>query len=241
MGIPGAGSGQSGNLRSGSPVLPLRKLQRNDIITAIRAIGLDPVEFSLEKPNDRDLARIKHRSSESSFDIVENRGRAEYESTYRVGDELPQSFGSRAWPELMQIFGTWLENVNRDLETPDLWTELQSEAKLLEFDSGDPADNTPFTRQEQAEIAQRLQELAENARNTYSLSEVQMRALNEKLSYLVDAAGRLGRTDWRGLLIGTMFSFALSAALPPDPARHIFFSILRAIGHRYGIPELGEN
>ena len=133
----------------------------------------------------------------------------------------------------------WLKEVKLDLETPDLWAELQSEAKLLEFDSGDSAENTPFTSDEQEEIARRLQELAANAKSTYSLSEAQMRVLNEKINYLIDAASRLGRTDWRGVLVGTMLSFVLSAALPPDTARHIFFSLLRFIGHRYGFPELG--
>jgi hypothetical protein len=139
----------------------------------------------------------------------------------------------------MRTVETWLDDVKRDIETPDLWAELQGAAGLLGVGSGDLAENTPFTREEQEEITRQLQELAENAKREYSLSEVQMRVLNETVSYLVDAVGRLGRTDWRGLVIGMMLSFVLSVALPPDAARHIFFSIIRIIGHRYGFPELG--
>jgi hypothetical protein len=87
-------------------------------------------------------------------------------------------------------------------------------------------ENAPFTREEQEKVARRFNELAENAKRTYSLSEVQMLDLRQRLSYLVDAAGRLGRTDWRGVLIGTLLSFVLSASLPLDPARRIFLSIL---------------
>jgi hypothetical protein len=223
----------------GSPTPPLRKLQRNDIIKAIEAIGLDPVQFSLEKHSGGvkgPTTWITPRSPESRF-VVGGQSRS-YSGNYVAGDGPTSPYFGSTWPAVMRNFRAWLEEVKLDLETPDLWAELQSAAKLLEFDSGDAAENTPFTHEEQEGIARRLQELAENAKRTYSLSEVQMRALNDKLSYLVDAAGRLGRTDWRGVLIGTMLSFVLSVALPPDPARHIFFSILRGIGHRYGFPEL---
>ena len=64
----------------------------------------------------------------------------------------------------------------------------------------------------------------------------QMRVLDAKLDHLVDATGRLGRTDWRGLFFGTMFAFVLTAALPPESARHILLTFLRSIGH--GFPEL---
>jgi hypothetical protein len=219
----------------GSPTPLLRKLQRNQVIEAIRAIELDPTEFDLDNGNTE--FRIKHKWSESCFTIGNESGT--YVGKYAVGDWPALQYEVYGWASVMPRVETWLHNVKQDLETPDLWAELQSAAELFEVGSGDPAENTPFTREEQEEIARQLQELAENAKREYSLSEPQMRVLNEKLSYLVDAAGRLGRTDWRGLAIGTMLSFVLSVALPPDAARHIFFSIIRIIGHRYGFPELG--
>jgi hypothetical protein len=219
-----------------APTPPLRKLQRNDIITAIRAAGLDPAELPLEKLFS-DTAQIKHGSG-SYFNVSEGL-QSRFTGISAIGDDPPRPFTASSWSIVVELFKAWLAGVKRDLATPDLWAELQNEARLFEFDSTDPAENTPFTREEQAQIARQLQEIAENARTTYSLSGAQMQALDEKLSYLVDAAGRLGRTDWRGLVIGTMLSFALSIALPPEPARHIFFSVLRVIGHRYGFPELG--
>jgi hypothetical protein len=219
-----------------APTPPLRKLQRNDIIKAIRAASLDPAEFPLEKlpPN---TARIKHGSG-SFFNVSEDL-QNHFPGISAIGDEPARPFTATSWSIVVKLFEAWLAGVKRDLETPDLWAELQNEARLFEFDSGDLAENTPFTREEQAQIARQLQEIAENARSTYSLSGTQMQAIDEKLSYLVDAASRLGRIDWRGLVIGTMLSFALSVALPPEPARHIFFAVLRVIGHRYGFPELG--
>jgi hypothetical protein len=61
-----------------------------------------------------------------------------------------------------------------------------------------------------------------------------------KLDYLVTAAGRLGRTDWRGLFVGIMLSLVITAVLPPEAARHILLTVLRSIGHIFGhgFPEL---
>ena len=79
-------------------------------------------------------------------------------------------------------------------------------------------------------------ELAKYVRKTHSLSQVQMRPLEEKLDYLVDASGRLGRKDWLNAFIGGTLAFMLSVALAPESARTMFLTFLRAIGHLY--PEL---
>jgi hypothetical protein len=56
-----------------------------------------------------------------------------------------------------------------DLDTPDLWAELRNEAELLEANPVPGASNAPFTEVEQAQIANRLRELAEDARHANSL------------------------------------------------------------------------
>ena len=137
---------------------------------------------------------------------------------------------------LMQRVSLWLGEVKRDLETPDLWAELQREAKLLGAGSNAVTENTPFTPGEQKEIAGRLKELAKYVRKTHSLSPAQMQALDEKLEYLVDASHRLGRKDWLNAFIGVTLGYMLSVALPPESARTIFLTFLRAIGLLY--PEL---
>jgi hypothetical protein len=70
----------------------------------------------------------------------------------------------------------------------------------------------------------------------HSFSGAQIEALEEKLDYLVDASGRLGRKDWLNAFIGVALGYILGAALPPESARTIFQTFLRAIGLLY--PEL---
>jgi hypothetical protein len=177
--------------KNGSPGGLLKKWQRNQIFKEIVAAGLNPREFALNDANDK--VEIKHKGSESRF--IVSRESTYYIGKYVVGDGWAWPYGPTGWEALMRRVVGWLEEVKHDLETPDLWASLQHEGRLLEAGSNEVTENTPFTPEEQKEIARGLGELAEYIRNTHSLSGVQMHALNEKLDYLVDASGRLGRKD----------------------------------------------
>jgi hypothetical protein len=218
----------------GSPPSRLQKWKKNQIFEAIQTVGLDPKEFELE---DGDLdVRIKHKWSESCCIVGGDAGH--YVGRCIVGDAPDWPFEKYSWEALIQRISSWLEEVKRDLDMPDLWAELQREAELFGANSDDVPENTPFTPDEQKKIAARLQEVSEHARLTYSLSGAQMRVLDAKLDYLINAAGRLGRIDWRNAVVGAILSTIFTAALPPEFARDILLGLLRAISHLYGLPEL---
>ena len=212
----------------------LQKPKRNDVYKAIEGVGLDPRDFDLDDVGAE--VGIKHRWSESYF--IVGGGPGHYKGTYVVGDAPEWPYEVYSWQALIPRIERWLGDVKRDLETPDLWAELRRDAELLGAASGGPAENTPFTPDEQEEIAGQLQALRDHVRRTYSLSEPQLRLLDEKLDYLVEATRRLGRTDWRAVFVGVMCTFVLSAALPPQSAPHILLTLLHGIGHLYGFPQL---
>ena len=97
-------------------------------------------------------------------------------------------------------------------------------------------ENTLFTGDEQKEIARRLEQAAKYMRETHSLSMAQMRALDEKVYYVIEASTRLGRKDWLNIFIATILGYVFIAALPPESVRTIFSTFLRSIGILY--PEL---
>jgi hypothetical protein len=213
----------------------LLKWQTNRIFEAIQAAELDPREFHLE--NDDAEVSIKHKWSASHFTIVPDP--SHYVGRCVVGDGMDWPIDQYTWQSLVTRIGSWLEDVKRDLEMPNLWAELQRDPQLLfGADSDDGAENKPFTQAEQNEIAARLHELAERARRTYSLSATQMRALEAKVDYLVTAARRLGRIDWLNVCAGAILGYILNASLPPEAARGILAALFRAIGHLYGLPNL---
>jgi hypothetical protein len=216
----------------------LQKWKTNQIVEAIQGVGLDPREFEFEDV-DADV-RLKHKWSESYF--IFGGDALHYVGRYLVGDGPDWPYDVYSWEALMTRFSRWLREVKLDLDMPDLWAELQDEAKMLGGTPGEANENTPFTREEQKDIEQRLREVEARVTRTYSLPEPERGILNAKIDYLVDAAGRLGRIDWRNAFVGAVLGYILTAGLPPESVRSIFLTfmaVLRAIGHLFGyrLPE----
>lgn len=212
----------------------MQKWQTNLIVKAFGPVGLDPRQFDFENGDSHFV--IKHKSSPSCFTICSEGG--DYTATYVVGDGIEWPISACGWQTILSRFSRWLKEVKSDLETPDLLADLQREAKLLDATFADATENTPFTLAEQNEIKARLRALAEHAQRTYSLSAAQMQALDAKLDYLVEAARRVGRKDWLILFSGVIFSYILTALLPPEAAYDLFLMFLRTIGHFHGFSDL---
>jgi hypothetical protein len=213
----------------------LHKWNRNAIVEAIQGVGLDPLVFDLG--DDDGIVRIKHKWSPSCFTVRDNG--AYYNARYVVGDGAEWPVGAYTWGTILPRISTWLKEVKLDIDTPDLWAELQRDARLLiGATSDDVTENTPFTADEQNAIAAQLQELAEHAQRTYSLSAAQMRAVAARLDYLANAARRFGRKDWLIVCAGVMLSYTVTATLPPEAAPAMLLRLLRAIVHFYGLSDI---
>jgi hypothetical protein len=211
----------------------LVKKERNAIIEAIKAAGLDPTEFDIG--DDGDEVRISHRGSESA--VVLHEDGPWYSGNKVVGDGLPQPirFASRAGV-VEYVVLVWLKEVKLDLETPDLWAELEQQRKMLDVTTTEADENTPFTTDEQAEIAKQLAEIKTYVVQTHELSGDQTRALEGQFKYLQDAAGRMGRTDWRTAAAGVLLSAIVNAVLPGSAARDALLMLFQSVGHMFGHP-----
>lgn len=212
----------------------MEKSKKNDLVETMQTVGLDPLQFELVEDNDE--VHIKHKCSPSYYTFRYEGGLIT--GTYVVGDgpEWP-SVASSSWQALLPRITRWLQDVKRDIETPDKWADLQIKAQLLGVVPARITENTPFTFDEQKQIAELLQAMVERAQRTYSLSPAQVNALNEKLDYVVDASHRLGRKDWFLLFAGAMFTY-LPILLPPEAIRDMSLGFLTAISHFHGFPDL---
>jgi len=221
--------GNSGSVTM-SPPPPVQKWKKNQMFEAIQGVGLDPRDFEFEDSNAE--VRLKHKWSTSYFIIGGDAGH--YVGRAVVGDASDWPYELYYWETLMSRISTWLNEVKLDLATPDLWAELRGEAELLAGASGGANGNAPFTLEEQKDIERRLREVEAHVRRTSTLPETEMEILKAKIDYLVDAAGRLGRIDWRNVFVGAIVGYILTAALPPESARPLFMTfmtLLRSVGH----------
>lgn len=215
----------------------MQKAQRNKLVDAIQAIGLNPLDFEItENDDDVNEVHIKHKYTSSWFDVHFEGGLLK--GKYVVGDGLEwATTPSTIWQYMNTKITMWLGEVKSDIETPDKLAELRKKAQLLSAVSDSITENTPFTSDEQRHIVDQLQVLVERVQSTYSLSAAQVNALSEKLEYVVKALPRLGRKDWFLLFAGALFTY-LPVLLPPEAIRDISLSFLKAIGHLHGFSDL---
>ena len=69
---------------------------------------------------------------------------------------------------------------------------------------------------------------------SYALSANELVALNERLAYIEEAAGRLGRIDWRNAVAGAMLGALVAAALPPEAVRAFLEMLFQGVGQFFG-------
>ncbi|MGC2373130.1 MAG: hypothetical protein WA484_04565 [Solirubrobacteraceae bacterium] len=213
----------------------LRKGQRNAIFRAVEDAGLSPEEFDWDLGADE--STLRHRPSGAYFVFGGVAG--DYVSCYLAGEGPVEERTGLSQYRLTQQVQFWLAHLKLDIDTPDLWAQLQGEAELLGAVFDEATENTPLTSAEQEEITGQLRELRDYVSRTYSLSEAQTRLLEEKLDYLAAATSRVGRKDWLLMAAGLMLSYVLGAALPPEAARDILGTLLTSIGHILGGGPLG--
>lgn len=209
--------------------MKLVKWQRNAIFKAIVAGGLGARECTFDYDEG---GRITHVPSESYF-LLEG-DVSEYTATAFVGDNpsWPSTFFT--WPNVEERVQRWAEEVKRDVNTPDLWAELQREREILTGARYEAGENTSFTPDEQGEIARQLREIKEYVKTTYSLSRKQMLLVDARFDELEAASSRLGRKDWRLVFLGVLFSLIASVILPPEAVPHILKMALHGLDHLFG-------
>jgi hypothetical protein len=155
--------------------------------------------------------------------------------SYVVGDFVPSPFQAYTWPKIEELVERWAGHVKADLETPDLWAQLQGQRELLSR-TPDEAENTPFTPDEQAEILKGLAELEEWV-YTHPLSPDQAVVVDKGFKQVVAAIKRgLGRSDVRLMFYGVVLTLIVSGIVTPDAMHGFLWTALHALEHFFGGP-----
>jgi hypothetical protein len=226
--------------------------QKNAILSAIQESGLDPADFEwTEEPSvitqtgpGRDPYTVEvlvHEPTGYSFrfDVDDSRG-----SLWAIYHPGPQGARKRdhagSWDYVFAYVRGWLRQVKAEHEAPDFWAELRRARDQLGGGVAVGVENTPFTDEDQAKIRQQLEELKQYVRQTHELTQAQYREIDARLDYFTDAAGRLGRLDWRNAFLGAFIGAVIQDVLPPDPVQQVLHLALRGLAGLFGtdIPEL---
>lgn len=210
--------------------MKLVKWKRNDLIEAVVAGGLDKRDCTFDFGHSE--SRITLPPSESSF-LLQGAA-SNYTTTMVVGDGLPQPLRHYSWPTVVERCERWAREVKRDVDTPDLWAELQRERDILMGARYEAGENTPFTPDEQTEIAEQLRQIKEYVKETYALSEAQVLILDAGFDELEAAIHHVGRMAWRLMFLGVVLTLFVTGIVPPEAVRQIPVRALSSLEHLFG-------
>jgi hypothetical protein len=213
--------------------MALGKTQRNLLLLAVVNGGLAAADCSLGEI-DKPLApvlpsyRISHEPTQS-FILFNGPGPdSSYAVRRKLGDDPQTTLKANDFGHLRRIVQAWARAVVNWQGIPDLWTVMAG-GVLPEAN-----ENNPFSQQERDEIANRLDEIKHYAGEQFELTAEQMRATEESLDYLKDAAERVGRKDWRVMFYGAFVSLGLEHAVSSGVVETMLRLAVQGLGHIFG-------
>ncbi len=217
----------------------LTKRRRNDLFDVLVNARLDPMQW--QQAVHLTDAKLFHNSTTSYLalktPIPINRASVLYDpepviySVDRsIGDERVLRDGIvHGWSRVMTVAQSWAPRVRIDIETRDLWADLQRWREILSGSGHEAISNTLFSSDERVRLAARMDEIKLYLARTYSLSTGQMSQVVDKLDEAKIAAERIGRKDWMLLFLGLIFTLIIMDIVPPHAVQHIFATLLHGL------------
>ena len=202
----------------------------NAALLKIQAAGLNLEQFKRE-PFPPSI-RIIHLPTNEYFSFGDENGGTRWTVPGHPGRFSDTGTGrssiSAGWDKKLALFDFWLKLLKEFLSaiaeyhtTPDLWSSIHSERAVLERFAAGGLENRPFTLEEQKYIAVQLRELEAFIIRAGQAQESSLKQIESRLGYLEEASGRMGRKDWLGILIATVFAIIVSGVFAPDRANEL--------------------
>lgn len=212
----------------------ITKIQRNSLLEAIAKTDLNVSDFDLIVSSAAKV-RIIQISTGSYFDVAEiYKG---YLVDRQVAGYSKGNYFPPQWAEVWRLANSWLADIIRDLNTPDLWDELRSQREFLSEAGYGASPNRPFTADERGEIAVQIRQIKEFLRENAALTSDQISDIEKRLDEAEEAASRVNRKDWLLLFLGIMFTLIISGLLTPETVQHVLGMAIHGLSHLYAAGE----
>ena len=225
----------------------MRTTYRNELYKVIEKTKMDPSMFEIYEGDDNgfDTTIIRLIDSNHQFTIIESPqsyNRFSYKYTLNQ-PAMPETKYRRKWLPLHLLyrgnrvkhkFSTvkgglkkWikreLKDYFRDVEAQDLWQKALNEP-IIDFHDHDynySDRDEYFNEEEKDQIQLAIQQAREEIEVEIPMDEDRLRALDEKMEYLIDSVERLNKFDWRSVLMASTIDIASNIALDGVGAKTI--------------------
>lgn len=212
------------------------KKYRNDIYRLLfEEFKLDPNWFNVSEFNEKELniCEVAIKSTNIKFQFINPSQSwdhfkyrfSNFAPVTRMTDIIPRDANLLEYTPVIIKFKEWINRhairFIEDAESIDKWSGLAFERNLFEIINIDSDDNSVFNNIEQQDIQIFMSKIRQNIIDEFSPDDFQLHEINQKLNYVIESSIRLGRKDWKGILISSVISLAITLSVSNETGRRL--------------------
>jgi hypothetical protein len=211
--------------------------QKDTLYDIIQEYGLSPAQFEFSEKNKSSFSSssvvtgLHYKNSDFvfRFDTLNN----EHYCSFCPGND---SYNEEAYPGTWDLelthFQTWINNLLREINSPNKWDRLQKEMAGIKISFGDEQDK--FSVHEYEDLKAKILTLKQGIAKIGFLPDQAM-AINAKLDHLTDLAKDLNKFDWKSLFVGTIISVIIQLSVTQENAG-LLWRLIKQIFSSYFLP-----
>lgn len=203
----------------------MRLKYKNELFKKIQEWGYNANSFAVDNTDKKCLITLKntplsyHITNEVSFDSFH------IECVTYSPEWFIQTGSCRFIGELLEDFQLWLkDHVNAYIEDQtsiDLWDIFTNNNRSQNLNYIDFSTSEKFTEDEKIQTQLLMNEFKNLLIERFDLQEEQIKIVNARLDYLVEATKRLNKFDWKGCAINSLISIIIALSLDVEKAQQL--------------------
>jgi len=211
------------------------KTQKNQLAEMITRHGFRISDFIWDEAESRFMGddygpalvpKLIYKSSEYHF-IFDTRNGKAYNYFSPGEKQLYESSDSGSWDTQLFYFEWWIQYLKREIDAPDLWEDLLESSG---FNKSVDYSEVMLSVEEQKEIVQRIENAKIKLLEEYKLDDNQIKSINEKLDYLIEATEKQSKFNWRHIARSVCISIAIEIGKNSQEAKSAFETLGTIIG-----------
>ena len=213
--------------------------QKDTLFESVESSGLSPSQFEFQETpsllsSGKMATRLIFKNSEYyfSFETHPNSLTAHYAICCPGNIAHTEHHNSGLWHVQLNFVNQWLNNLIREINSPNKWDRLNKEIEGIGFNFENSEDK--FTVSEYEDLKQRIL-ILQTGISSIGLLPEQVSAINAKLDHLTDLAKVMNKFDWKGLLVGTIITIVIQLNVNSQNAQALW-TLIKQIFNNYLLP-----
>lgn len=203
----------------------MRLKYKNELFKKIQEWGYNANLFTVDNTDKNCLITLKntplsyHIENKISFDIFY------IEHVTYSPEWFTQTGTCRFIDELLEDFQFWLKNhvdaYIADQTSIDLWDIFTNNNQSQNLNCIDFSTSEEFTEDEKIQMRLLMNEFKHLLIERLDLQEEQIKIVNVRLDYLIEATKRLNKFDWKGCAINSLMSIITALSLDVEKTQQL--------------------